>query len=154
MKDVRCDITLHPTIHLPTHPSLLSHVWLFVTPWTVARQAPLSMGLPRQVHWRGLTFPSPGDLPDPNSCLLHWQVGSLPAEPTGEHFCLGCALKMDLSQSIWNSQFNQQPSWIYDLLLDPVLCDSRCLLWLLLLYWLRFHWSEGPGGDGSGTRRL
>ena len=42
-----------------------SHVWLFVTPWTVACQAPLSMGFPRQEYWSGLPFPSPGDLPDP-----------------------------------------------------------------------------------------
>ena len=40
-----------------------------VTPWTVACQAPLSMGFPRQDYWNGLPFPSPGDLPDPN--LLH-----------------------------------------------------------------------------------
>ena len=43
----------------------LSPVWLFVTPWAVARQAPLSMGFPRQQYWSGLPFPSPGDLPDP-----------------------------------------------------------------------------------------
>ena len=35
------------------------------TPWTVAHQGPLSMGFPRQEHWSGLLFPSPGDLPDP-----------------------------------------------------------------------------------------
>jgi len=35
------------------------------TPWTVARQAPLSMGFPRQEYWSGLLFPSPGDLPNP-----------------------------------------------------------------------------------------
>ena len=34
-----------------------------VTPWTVARQAPLSMRFPRQEYWNGLPFPSPGDLP-------------------------------------------------------------------------------------------
>ena len=34
-------------------------------PWTVAHQAPLSMGLPRQEYWSGLPFPSPGDPPDP-----------------------------------------------------------------------------------------
>ena len=34
-------------------------------PWTVAHQAPLSMGFPRQEHWSRLSFPSPGDLPDP-----------------------------------------------------------------------------------------
>ena len=44
---------------------LLSRVQLFVTPWTVARQAPLSMGFPRQEYWNGLPFPPPGDLPDP-----------------------------------------------------------------------------------------
>ena len=37
----------------------------FVTPWTVARQASLSMGLPRQESWSGQLFPSPGDLFDP-----------------------------------------------------------------------------------------
>ena len=36
-----------------------------VTPWTVAHQAPLSMGFSRQEHWSGLPFPPPGDLPDP-----------------------------------------------------------------------------------------
>ena len=55
-------------------------------PWTVARQAPLSMGLPRQEYWSGLPFPSPGDPPDPrlNLGLLHWQVNSLPTEPPGK----------------------------------------------------------------------
>ena len=41
-----------------------SVVQLFVTPWTVACQASLSLGLPRQEYWSGLPFPSPGDLPD------------------------------------------------------------------------------------------
>ena len=41
---------------------LLSCVQVFVTPWTVARQAPLSMGFPRQEYWSGLPFPSPEDL--------------------------------------------------------------------------------------------
>ena len=38
--------------------SVLSHVQLFVTPWTVARQAPLSMGFSRQEHWSGVPCPS------------------------------------------------------------------------------------------------
>ena len=42
----------------------LSRVRLFATQWTVAGQAPLSMGFPRQEHWSGLPFPSPRDLPD------------------------------------------------------------------------------------------
>ena len=40
-------------------------VWLFVTPWTVAHQAPLSMGLSQQEYLSGLPFLAPGDPPDP-----------------------------------------------------------------------------------------
>ena len=42
-----------------------SHVQLFVTPWTVAHQAPLTMGFSRQEYWNGLPCPLPGHLPDP-----------------------------------------------------------------------------------------
>ena len=67
----------------------LSRVRLFVTPWTVAYQAPLSIGFSRQEYWSGLPFPSPGDLPDPGiepgSSAL--QVDSLPSEPPGECVC-------------------------------------------------------------------
>ena len=63
-----------------------SHVWLFVTPWTVAHQAPLSMGFSRQEYRRGLPFPSSGNLPDPGikprSPAL--QVDSLPSESPGK----------------------------------------------------------------------
>ena len=44
---------------------MLSRVLLFVTPWTVAHQVPLSTGFPRQEYWSRLVFTSPGDLPDP-----------------------------------------------------------------------------------------
>ena len=47
------------------HAQLLNHVWLCVTPWTVACQAPLSVGFSRQESWSGLPCPPPGDLPDP-----------------------------------------------------------------------------------------
>ena len=67
--------------------SLLSRVQLFGTPWTVVRQAPLSMGFFRQEHWRELPFPSLDDLPDaeiePGSPAL--QADSLPSELQG--FC-------------------------------------------------------------------
>ena len=61
---------------------VLSHVQLFVTPWTVARQIPLSMGFSRQefqARMGGLPFPSLEDLPDQglNSDFLHWQTDSL-----------------------------------------------------------------------------
>ena len=58
----------------------------FVTPWTAARQAPLSVGFSRQEYWRGLPFPSPGDLPnpgiEPRSSTL--QADSSPAELPGK----------------------------------------------------------------------
>ena len=44
---------------------ILSYVQLFVTPWTVAFQAPLSMEFSRQEEWNGLPFPTPGNLPNP-----------------------------------------------------------------------------------------
>ena len=56
----RCGVTC-----LCVHAQSLSCVQLFVTPWTVAHQAPLSVGFPRQEYWSGLPFPSPGALPDP-----------------------------------------------------------------------------------------
>ena len=51
----------------------LSRVRLFVTPWTVAYQAPPTMGFSRQEYWSGVPFPSPGDIPDPGI-----KPGSLP----------------------------------------------------------------------------
>ena len=63
----------------------LSCVQLFVTPWTVAHQAPPSMECFRQEYWSGLPFPSPGDLSDqgiePGSPAL--QADALPSEPPG-----------------------------------------------------------------------
>ena len=47
--------------------SHVGHVWLFVTPWTVARQAPLSLGFSRQEYWSGLPCPPPGILPTQGS---------------------------------------------------------------------------------------
>ena len=46
------------------HSQSLSCVWVFATPWTVAQQAPLSMGFFRQEHWSVLPFPFPWDLPN------------------------------------------------------------------------------------------
>ena len=64
----------------------LRHVHLFVTPWTVAHQAPPSMGFTRQEYWSGLPFPSPGDLPnpgiEPRSPTL-W-ADALTSEPPGK----------------------------------------------------------------------
>ena len=73
--------------------SRFSCVRLFVTPWTAARQAPLSMEFSRQAYWSGLLCPPPGDLPNPgiepvsltSTCIGRWvlyhqrHLGSPPA---------------------------------------------------------------------------
>ena len=66
----------------------LSHVRLFVTPWTAAHQAPPSMGFSRQEYWSGLPLPSPEDLPDP---------GIEPGSPTAPVMASGF--------------FNTEPPW-------------------------------------------
>ena len=68
--------------------SRFSCVHLFSIPWTVANQAPLSLGVSRQEYWRGLLCPPSGALPDPgiklrSLYLLHWQAGSLPLAQPG-----------------------------------------------------------------------
>ena len=74
----------------------LSHVWLLVTPWTLACKSPLSMGFSRQECWSGLPFPPPGDLPDPG--IEHrfpaLQADCLSSQPPGKSYLL--------SGDIWN----------------------------------------------------
>ena len=85
---------------------LLSCVRLFVILWTVAHPAPLSIGFPRQEYWRGLPFPSPGDISDPR------------IEP--------------VSPALAGRFFTPEPSrtshqirlHLYDLLLTSYICDD------------------------------
>ena len=66
--------------------SCFGHVQLLEIPWTIAHQAPLSMGLSQQEYWSGLTFPSPGDLPNPGikPASPALQADSFTAEPSGK----------------------------------------------------------------------
>ena len=66
--------------------SCFSHVQLFVTPWIVACQAPLSMGFPQQEYWSRLPCPPPGHLPEPGIKPTSpvSQVDFIPAEPSGK----------------------------------------------------------------------
>ena len=62
---------------------------LFETGWITACHVPQAMGFPKQEYWSGLPFPPSVDLPDQGIephllCLLHWQAGTLPAEPPGK----------------------------------------------------------------------
>ena len=78
----------------------LSHAQLSAIPWTVALQAPLSMGFPRQGYWSGVPFPSPEDLPnpgiEPGSPVL--QAHSLPSELPGKPGIerISCKIKVPL----------------------------------------------------------
>ena len=81
-------ITKQKVYFLKVKVKSLCRVRLFGTPWTVAYQAPLSMGFSRQEYWSGVPFPSPGDLPDPGieprSPAL--QADALLSEPPGKYF--------------------------------------------------------------------
>ena len=80
------------TEHLTVPCAVLSRfscVWLCVTPWTIAHQAPLSKGFSRQEYWSGLPFPTPGNLPDWG--IEHsspTQAGSLPLAPPGKPYTM------------------------------------------------------------------
>ena len=60
-----------------SNPYMLSHGQLFVTPWTVAHLAPLSVGFSRQEYWSGLPFPTPGYLHNPGIILVSLMYSAL-----------------------------------------------------------------------------
>ena len=78
----------------------LSPVPLFATPWTVAYQAPSSMGFSRQEYWSGLPFPSPGHLPDSGIELRSpaLQADNLNSEPPAFPFFRGSSKLRDQTQ--------------------------------------------------------
>ena len=100
----------------------LSHDPLFATPWTVAGQAPLSMGSSRQEYWSGLPFPSPGDLPhpgiEPRPPAL--QAESVPSEPSGKQAFQGCSSVSQFSRSVVSSSLHE----VAKLLLVSSSCSS------------------------------
>ena len=81
----------------------LSRVRLFVTPWTVAYQAPLSMEFSRQEYCSGLPFPSPGDRPNPGiePGSPAFQADALPPEPLGKPCSIPRAAECLGSQDTW-----------------------------------------------------
>ena len=85
------------------HAQLLGHVWFYVTPWIIARQAPLSMGFSRQEHWSGLPWPPPGDL---------LSLGTKSASPalTGRFFTTEPPGKPHLLVSFWKWPIWQKQS--------------------------------------------
>ena len=94
---------------IPLLKLLVSHVQPCENPWTAAHQAPLSMEFSRQEYWRGLPFPSPGDLPNlgikARSPAL--QVDSLLSEPPGKPKDAGVG-SLSLQQGIF---LTQESNW-------------------------------------------
>ena len=95
-----------PAVPKPTVKSV-SCVWLFVTPWTVAHQAPLSMELSRKEYWSRLPFPSPGDLPDPR--IKPWSP-ALQADHHLSHQDCQSALKTECFSCFLCSSLVGEPS--------------------------------------------
>ena len=111
----------------------LSCVRLFVTPWTVVCQAPLSMEFSRQGYWSGLPFPSPGDLPNPGmepSCPA-LQADFLPSEPPGKSTCwrLHAIFLCDCPPHCWANTC----CWLCRLL--QRFCGQT--LWIIIIAFLR-----------------
>ena len=116
----------------------------FATPWSVAYQTPLYMGFPRQDYWSELSFPSPGDLPDPG-------VKSVSPSLSGRFFTTEPPGKFHLyfAQDKWGAQRrevscpklpNEQDVSARVL---PVLFNSKDHnLWMLAGRWLRVYTSE------------
>ena len=93
--------------------SRFSCVQLFATLWTVAHQAPMSMGFSRQEYWNGLPCPPPGDLSNPGTkpASPTLQVDSLPTEPPGKPPSWGEQEPLSFIRWEWKSRF---PMWSTD----------------------------------------
>ena len=102
-----------------------SCVWIFATLWTIARQAPQSMGFSRQEYWSGLPFPSPGDLWDPGieptSLMSPALVGGFFASDAmvifrrwcevwrGGHIRLSGKVRSPWGENTWPEMMRRQP---------------------------------------------
>ena len=87
----------------------LSRVRLFVTPWTVAYQAPPSMRFSRQEYWSGLPFPSPGDLPD-SGIETGFPVFQADASIQSSDYNYGTALQYSCLENPWMEEPGRLPS--------------------------------------------
>ena len=153
--------------------SRFSHVWLFETPWTVACQAPLSMGFSRQEYWSSLPFPPPGDLPDPGikhtsthcpsllHCrrslyslshlgLGHYKIQSFSSAPCS----LGKVFIFSPSPYCWKTYLELPPNWVLMLKCTPrnakIMCKRK-----KICQWCRWKWTlEQFPGSGERTQCL
>ena len=114
-------------------------VWLFVTPWTIACQDPLSLEFSRQKYWSGLPFSSPGDLPNPG--IKHGspalQADSLSSEPPGNslqchpwafqnEYSVQFSLVTQLCPTLCNPMDCNTPGFLPCPLPTPRACSNSC----------------------------
>ena len=108
----------------------LSCIRLFATLWTVACQAPLSIGFPRQGYWSRLPFPSPGDLPDPGIEPTSTGLGGSPGVRNGnllQYPCLGNSM----DRGAWQTAVHGVPEWdTAEHALMPTVSHCVCI-WLI-----------------------
>ena len=114
--------------------SLFSNVRLFANPWTVAHQAPRSMGFSREEYWSGCHFLLQGIFMTQGSnlhllCLLHWQTGSLPLMLPGKPVEMYFLKKISLLLHFI--------SWLikYSLFQDLPYFTLSLFIRILLLFW-------------------
>ena len=116
---------------------VLSHVWLFVTPWTVAHQAPLSMEFSRQEYCSGLPFPFPRDLPDPG---IKPTSKTLTTEPPGKPF------------SVCGERQESGPVEITPLICTPPIWGQRPVVTFCFMFWASSGLSVGSGCNLTAVR--
>ena len=93
-----------------SHVCVPHRFWLFVSPCTVTRQAPLTMGLSRQKYWSGLPSPPPGDLPDSG---IEPAFPESPV-PAGRFFTWESLypLSNGTCEILWNAETSRLPQWL------------------------------------------
>ena len=119
----------------------LSCVQLFVTPWTVALPAPLSMGVSMQEYWNGLPFPIPGDLPNPGIELTSLEFPALADRFFTTSATWGWTIWV---WAHWNHSFDMHLTYLGPIFwVSSGLTSSHRWLWYpcLLLWQEIFHFS-------------
>ena len=96
--------------------SYFSHVQFFVTPWTVAHQVPLFSRFSRQGYWSGLSWPPPGDLPNPGIKPMSLIFFAL----AGRFFTTGITWEAPQIRKVLGKL-----DWVYHISFNPDLSDSR-----------------------------
>ena len=136
---------LFHTIMGPCVLSHFSHIWLFVTLYTVAHQTPLSMGFSRQEYWSGLPCPPPGDLPNPGieprsltspamagrflTTSATWETHNESRYPKGMNCHVNCPRVSKVAGGGWR---REKVKWV-------------CLIWSHGAKWSQFSLSRVKG---------